>query len=599
MAWRRSRAGVVAVLFCVLFPYPGTAQPFTDRGVPVWAYDAMRTLAAHGFVPDSSDDLASRRLTRMEMAVLVVRAAAQAAGTQRTPATAQDLLIIQALVREFEAELAAVGIRVDILQETLGRLSSKVRSVRVSGAMWFRYEISRFSLNNPGTGPVLPASAQPFLPDAGVRWQLTFDAGATDTVAVRLRVSSFDYAGQTVGLWGGTPPTGHQNSPFLPLGSAALVPIPNQISFFYLDWTRAWNLPLEFRVGVLGSDTWLPRAGDPLVPLSMAPARPEALQLGPIGLLFSTAKDAAGERTLRTYALPALTFTYEGGRTRVEGVVGDVQAFQGGAGSETIAGLRLQTRTFPGVIVGVTGVTDTCNGSGALDNSALVAALTTLGAGRGLARCSFVWWGGQNGWTTALNTGSTNPITNVPGSGYSLDLDAELGPDVRFQTEWGLWSDPTAQTTGTGWQAQVVFGTPGAGHPVVVVGYQSFDPAFYPPLGAAEDPVVGFIYPGGFRNAFAAVTFPPVSGWTLSMGYEAGTSLGVGPQPGAVGFGGPQFSAAVCERCSPAGQPFSGLLVSLMGPLGAQTTFHLYYYGWEINGAAQADVYRAEVSYRF
>jgi len=588
---------VVGALAVALIASPVGAQPFTDSPLPPWVRLAVETLTDHGLLPLTASALAKDpALTRVQVAALVAEAAAraQAPPPGQPPVTEEDVATLLALLREFEGELASLSVRVEVAQETLQQLAQSIGRVRVTGDALFRYEVSRTSLNNPGTGPVLPASTQPLLPLATTRWRLALDGGVTDTLRLRIHIISFDAVGSTAGVWGGVPPTGHLNSPFVPF-SLSTPPI----TYASLAWKDAFQMPLDLQAGRMGGDTWEPHDGDPPLPLRLAAHPLEVVQLGPLGLLLSSARDPVGERTLQTHLLDAYTATYHGTDLQVQAVIADVQGIEGSYGSETLYGLRIQSAVTPSVVVGINGVVDTCPGTGAVDNSALVASLTLLGAGQGLARCSFVWWGAQNGWIPALNTGSTNPYTNIPGTGYSADTEVQFSPDVRLQAEWGIWSDPTAGTTGTGWQAQLIVGVPSSQNAEVVLGYQSFDPAFYPPLGSAEDPVVGFIYPGGFQNAFAILAVPIVDAWILTAGYEAGTSLGVGAQPGAVGFGGPAFSSAVCESCSPAGQPFAGWLGGLSREIAPETTLRLYYYGWRFNGASQANVYRVDLSYRF
>jgi hypothetical protein len=585
---------------------PALGQPFEAREAPSWAHVAMQNLARRGLLANAPAALAAGRLTRAEMAVMLAQVLARLNALQAQPpavpqdagarVTPQDLATLRALLREFEADLASIDVRVEIARRNLDRLAEDIRTVRITGEVQLRYDVSRAAVNNPGVGPVLPATAQPLAPTVSSRVRLLLDGGVTDDLRLRIRVTTFNLRGSTVGLWGGTPPLGHLNSTFFPLSSGAQ---PGTIATAYLDWAHAFGLPLRIQFGQLGGDTWLPREGDPLTPLSLAPPQPMIVQFGPVGLLFTTGKDLVGERSLRSYVVDGLTATYETAALQVRGIIADVEGIQGAYGNELLYGGRLQLTAAPGVVVGLNAVIDTCDGVGAINNAPLVAALTALGAGNGLAQCSFVWWGAQNGWLPSLNTGSTNPYTNLAGQGYSVDLDARLGPDLRLQAEVAVWTDPVAKTTGVGWQAHLVAASllgPGS---TVIAGYQYFGSAFYPPLGGAEDPVVGFIYPGGFQDVFVIVTLPPFSGWALSAGYEAGTSLGVGPQPGAVGFGGPAFSTAVCQVCSPSGQPFSGWSASLTRELGSGAVLHFYYYGWESNGASQVDAYRAEFIYRF
>ncbi|HXX40463.1 MAG TPA: hypothetical protein VEP50_20290 [bacterium] len=597
---------IAFLLTCAGGTGPAWGQAFSDRAAPAWVAGAIEELVRDHVVSGPALDprlalLLRERdggITRAEVAAWLARALPVIAARLEAPGptvgvSRSDLAAVQRLVHEFEAELASLDVLSDVLQRQVEGLGPQVRQVKVSGDARLRYELSRTALNNPGVGPIAPSGNEPFLNSTSMRVRLEFDGGLTDDTQFRLRLMTFNELGTTDGTFSivNPAPTGQLNSMFIPFNSGQTTAMV-QISMFEFDWSRAFGLPLEFRVGHLGGDTWLPRNGDPLYPMSPPSGRTTALQLGPIGLLLDTAKDVVGERSLGTYGVDALVATY-----RPDGFEG--QFLLGGIGGVTFVGGRAQGAPVPGVTVGLNFLTDSCDPGGGVDNAELVSDLTILGAGKGVAQCSFVWWGAQNGWVPTANAGTTSPITNIPGTGYSADVDVILGSDVRLQSEVGWWYDPTAQTTGLGWQAQAIVGHSGGPAPVLVLGYQSFDSAFYPAYGAGEDPVVGFIWPGGFRDAFGIVEFPPVGGWTFSAGYENGTSLGVGPQPGAVGFGGPGFADAVCESCAANGQPFSGWLASAAHTIGQNATLRLYYFSWQFNGASQADSYRVEVDYQF
>ncbi|GEM_PF-1453827 len=585
---------------------PAAAQPFSDRAAPAWVSAAVRTLVRDGVVAGPAADAqvapllrdGRAHVTRAEVAVWLARVLPLIANRLQAsppagPISRADLAALRRLIDEFQAELASLDVLTDVLRRQVTDLQPLPRQVRISGDVRLRYELSRTALNNPGLGPIAPSSGQPLLNLASFRARLEFDGGLTDDARFRLRLTTFNQIGTTAGTFSivNAPPAGQLNSMFLPFNSGQQASM-TIIDMFEFDWERAFGLPLELQAGRLGGDTWLPRNGDPLYPVSPPPGRISLLRLGPIGLLLDTAKDVIGERSLETYGVDALVASYRPDGFRV-------QALLGGTGGVTFAGGRVESVVAPGVTVGANFLTDACDPGGGVNNAELVSDLTLLGAGKGVAQCSFVWWGAQNGWVPAANAGTTSPITNIPGTGYGADIDAALAPNLRLQGEIAWWYDPAAQTTGLGWQVQAVLGHAGGRTPAVVLGYQSFDSAFYPAYGGAEDPVVGFIWPGGFRDAFGIIDLPPLAGWTLSAGYETGTSLGVGPQPGAVGFGGPAFANAVCESCLGSGQPFSGWLAAAAHAVGGNATVRLYYYSWQLNGASQDDTYRVEIDYRF
>ncbi len=303
------RAGLVAALLVALLSPPAGAQPFAPDAVPPWVRSDLEVLAAHGLLAPQAVALARDPVaTRTEVAALVAEALLRAQDTGA--ATEEDVALLRALLAEFERELASLSVRVRVAEETLRQIAEEARRVRISGDVRLRYDLSRAALNNPGVGPVLPASAEPLLPSASTRWRLLLDGGVTDALRLRIHFSTFSVQGTTVGLWGGIPPLGHLNSPFIPFGSALSS---TAVTYGSLEWRDAFHLPLDLQLGRIGGDSWEPHDGDPPLPLGLAAHPVEALQLGPVGLLLSTARDPAGERTLRTHLLDAFTASYRSG----------------------------------------------------------------------------------------------------------------------------------------------------------------------------------------------------------------------------------------------------------------------------------------------
>jgi hypothetical protein len=198
-------AVVLAALLALTLVAPAFAQPFADVPTDHWAYDAIAELAAKGLVEGYPDGAfrGDRAMTRYEMAMVVARllarieaikipplppdlvrradlAKADAANAAARAAITKKLAIVQRLVAEFRAELAALGVRVTAVEEELAAIRARLDNTRVTGDSRMRYNV--FPVGSVSGG------ATSRHPDVRVRARLTFTgrAGANTEAVVRL-----------------------------------------------------------------------------------------------------------------------------------------------------------------------------------------------------------------------------------------------------------------------------------------------------------------------------------------------------------------------------------------------------------------------------
>jgi hypothetical protein len=210
-------AVVLAALLTLMLVSPAFAQPFADVPTDHWAYDAIAELAAKGLIEGYPDGAfrGDRAMTRYEMAMVVARllarieaikipplppdlvrrpelAKAQAADAAARAAITKKLAIVQRLVAEFRAELAALGVRVTAVEEELAAIRGRLDNTKVTGDMRFRY-------NAYPTGSV-SGSGTFRSPDLRLRARLTFtgSVGPQTTAVVRLLANNL--AGNTGSL---------------------------------------------------------------------------------------------------------------------------------------------------------------------------------------------------------------------------------------------------------------------------------------------------------------------------------------------------------------------------------------------------------------
>jgi len=138
------KKGVIsALIFLFLFSLsaiPVLADPFSDVPQDHWAYDAVQMLEEKGLVEGYPDGLfkGDRPMTRYEMAMVVARVIAKLEQVQASIpempdlsiyATKQDLETLNRLLEEFRSELDALGVRVNNIEDSLGKLTSRVEEL--------------------------------------------------------------------------------------------------------------------------------------------------------------------------------------------------------------------------------------------------------------------------------------------------------------------------------------------------------------------------------------------------------------------------------------------------------------------------------------
>jgi len=137
-------AAFIMFLLCNL---PAFADPFSDVPSGHWSYDAVQILEEKGLVEGYPDGLfkGDRPMTRYEMAMVVARIVAKLEQVQASIpgmpdlsvyATKSDMEILDKLLKEYKKELDALGVRVSNIEDTMGKLTSRVSElerIKVSG----------------------------------------------------------------------------------------------------------------------------------------------------------------------------------------------------------------------------------------------------------------------------------------------------------------------------------------------------------------------------------------------------------------------------------------------------------------------------------
>ncbi len=127
-------------LLLLIIPLSAMADPFSDVPSGHWAYDAVNMLEEKGLVEGYPDGLfkGDRPMTRYEMAMVVARVIAKLEQVQASIpqmpdlsiyATKEDLEVINKLTKEFKGELDGLGVRVANIEDSLGRISSRVEEL--------------------------------------------------------------------------------------------------------------------------------------------------------------------------------------------------------------------------------------------------------------------------------------------------------------------------------------------------------------------------------------------------------------------------------------------------------------------------------------
>jgi len=193
------------VAFTLIMSLPVLADPFSDVPQDHWAYDAVQMLEEKGLVEGYPDGLfkGDRAMTRYEMAMVVARVIAKLEQVQASIpeipdlsiyATKQDLETINKLLDEFRNELDALGVRVNNIEDSLGKLTARVEElerVKISGtfqsiAADVGMKENPENINNGGPGSIYGANpsrdqydTDPGLVSGTVRGDIDRFAGAT------------------------------------------------------------------------------------------------------------------------------------------------------------------------------------------------------------------------------------------------------------------------------------------------------------------------------------------------------------------------------------------------------------------------------------
>jgi len=164
---------VTAALLLALVA-PVFAQPFADVPTDHWAYDAIAELAAKGLVEGYPDGTfkGDRALTRYEMAMIVARllarieaVAAQIPGPPPPPpapevrkadvdALRSSIDTINRLVREFQTDLQALGVRIESIEEELRNLRGQLDKTKVTGDYYGEYNSAVVGVPDVFASPV-------------------------------------------------------------------------------------------------------------------------------------------------------------------------------------------------------------------------------------------------------------------------------------------------------------------------------------------------------------------------------------------------------------------------------------------------------------
>jgi len=175
---------IIFMAMLVLFlAMPVMAEPFADVPQGHWSYDSVQLLQEKGLVEGYPDGLfkGDRAMTRYEMAMVVARVIAKLQEVEaKIPppvdlspyATKQDLEAIDKLIKEFKGELDALGVRVNNIEDSLGKLTARVE------------ELERVKIS--GNFETLAVAMGIWVPDAnkfGTAAQSNLYVGGTDVIA--------------------------------------------------------------------------------------------------------------------------------------------------------------------------------------------------------------------------------------------------------------------------------------------------------------------------------------------------------------------------------------------------------------------------------
>ncbi len=420
---------VTAALLLALVA-PVFAQPFADVPTDHWAYDAIAELAAKGLVEGYPDGTfkGDRALTRYEMAMIVARllarieaVAAQIPGPPPPPpapevrkadidALRSSIDTINRLVREFQTDLQALGVRIESIEEELRTLRGQLDKTKITGdyvGQYYSNTTSRFVGANQ-SGPVTWFNR--------IRLTATGQVAPNVKGTIRLRAYTFDPSSVTGLRILAT--NGWVQPPFTPIVD---------VDRIFLDVNNVLGV-LNFRLGV------------------------QTVDFGPYGLLLNQ----SGLNSRRAAVKASTSF---GGFTLEAAAINDPRPsrFVVDLSTSTItfptaynilAG-RLSLSLIPGWPVGVSFRSDTNTSTGALDSGFEADIQGALWSGVSL-KAEYMSW--------TPSGGSASPSYQA---GLSFNFSELTGTEMAFSPTLDVWYKnfgarvPVAHTMAYDWDTDV------------------------------------------------------------------------------------------------------------------------------------------------
>ncbi len=579
-------AVAAALVFAVIAP--AFAQPFADVPTNHWAYDAIAELAAKGLVEGYPDGTfkGDRAMTRYEMAMIVARLLAriesiQIPSPQAPQVTRADLDAIQRLLNEFRAELAALGVRVTVLEEELNAIKARLDNVRITGQVQFRLSIRQNASGAFQAGTRIAskdASQSALVPDDIMFFGLRFDGSVAPDVHLILGL-----------VEGGLNCSGSGNcfandfdSANFGFSTLSQNQVLGLVDLLFFDWKNAFGTPLEF---------WLGRFGGGRNGKSIGKTYP--VRFGPFGLILRTDSNIYGDsaNNSNSHSVDGLAMfgnwpgladlKIQALIARIVGGIGGSSYFAG----EDAYGFDANVRILPGLRLGGSYVSNNFTSPGNIPNPGGVPNSLWHQYGPGdpmlnppTSHCP----------ATTNSSGRTGIACPASGSGWAGYVLWDIASWLHFDGEYAGWNDAVLGGTDTGWQVNFhidLGAATGVGHNLLLdLGYASFGQNFYPPYGGevlgkwcygCGGPLVTeSFYPGNAQGFMGKIAFDPVPGWTAYAGYVTGNWISNG-------------------------QSFNEYQAGVIYRLAAATSLHGYVRSITANGVNQALLYRGEVTYTF
>ncbi|MBI4278320.1 MAG: S-layer homology domain-containing protein [Armatimonadetes bacterium] len=512
-------AAAISLSLVLFLGVPAFAQPFADVPTDHWAYDAIAELAAKGLIEGYPDGTfkGDRAMTRYEAAMIVARLlarveaiaaqipppaprpevgradlnrtnAAVAANARNIAATTallrREVARLERLIRDFSAELTALGVRVNAIEDELQAIKAKLDNTKVTGNIRFRFEARRFPL--PDTAGVNKASNPTLFWRNRIRTRVQFVGQVSPQASATVRLST--HVAATAAGGPTTLPAGISRTT-TQLNASSDFPGQGAIAFdkAHFDIRDPFGIPVSLRIG-----------------------RQQGITLGPIGLLLNTDDDAWGQISNFQYSIDAAVakfrlvgwnFTTIGARVMGGANAGGWDLYAGRAEGKILGGDSLT--------LGLNYVRSDAHGG-----------------------LFFVTWDplGFVSQTAVLGGPGFVRADNINGDGWGADIQWAFFPGVNLVAEWAQWNHTGTTNTGvnqSGYEVRLMLDlaklgwvTPGS--PVLTVGYQNFNPQFTPWFGGAEDLAFAVKALGDLKGFNFTLAFKPWQKWNVSLLYASG-----------------------------------------------------------------------------